>query len=172
MALQLVLANISEMLQLRGWFNSAAQQQSWGGDDFDYPCTKQHFLELLCRSGTTGYSLLTEDHQQLIGFGQLCDRFGCHHLARLTILPTCRGQGLAKILINELIIEALQQQRRDISLYVHRHNDIALTCYKSIGFRTSSPPEPINNRVYFMRLPFEQALTLANTYLASSSENA
>ena len=36
---QLVLASVAEMLQLQNWFTSAEQQQSWGGDNYDYPCT-------------------------------------------------------------------------------------------------------------------------------------
>lgn len=171
MALQLALANINEMLQLRTWFHNAAQQQSWGGDNFDYPCTELRFFELLCRPGTTGYSLLNSANEELIGFGQICDRFNYHHLARLAILPTRRGNGLAKLLINELIIRALQQERRDISLYVHRHNDIALRCYKSIGFSISPPPEPENNRLHFMLLPLERALTLANEYLLHRAQS-
>lgn len=165
MAVQLVLANISEMLQLQSWFHSAEQQQSWGGDNFDYPCSDLRFLELLCRTGTKSYSLLNPDNGELMGFGQICDRFGCHHLARLTINPALRGQGLAKTLIIELIMQALAQQQRHISLYVHRHNDIAVQCYKSLGFSISAPPEQENPRLYFMLLSVADAISRANHYL-------
>lgn len=165
MTTPLVLASVSEMSQLRSWFDNAEQQQSWGGDNFVYPCSELQFLQLLCRPGTQSYSLLDSNSGALLGFGQLCDRFGCHHLARLVIAPTLRGQGLAKTLIFELIIQALSQQRRDISLYVHRHNLIALQCYQQLGFNIATPPEAENPRLYFMTLPADTAITAANHYL-------
>ena len=167
MTTQLALASLEQMSQLRGWFHSAAEQQSWGGDNFDYPCNDARFLELLCRSGTQSYSLLTPDGAELLGFGQLCDRFGCHHLARLVITPTERGKGLAKVLINELIISAMQQDKRSISLYVHRHNTVAITCYQRLGFSVSEPPEAENTRLFFMTLSAEHAIASANNYLGA-----
>lgn len=165
---QLALANIAEMQQLQSWFHSADEQQSWGGDNFDYPCSELRFLELLCRTGTQSYSLLSIQDGALIGFGQICDRFSCHHLARLVIAPDARGLGLAKVLIAELIIQALQQQQRTVSLYVHRHNTVAIRCYKKLGFIVSPPPEHESPRLYFMTLPVEQALQCANDYLQQS----
>jgi GNAT superfamily N-acetyltransferase len=162
---QLVLASVAEMLQLQSWFHCAEQQQSWGGDNFDYPCSELRFLELLCRPGAQSFSLLCAADERLQGFGQICDRFGCHHLARLVIQPQLRGQGLAKVLIFELIIQALQQQHRTISLYVHRHNNIAVQCYQNLGFNISPPPEYPNDRLYFMTLPADSAIALANDYL-------
>jgi ribosomal protein S18 acetylase RimI-like enzyme len=166
---QLVLASVAEMCQLRSWFNSADKQHSWGGDNFAYPCNELRFLQQLCRPGTQSYALISSDPAdngtELLGFGQLCDRFGCHHLARLVIRPDCRGHGLAKVLIYELIIQALGQQQRDISLYVHRHNSIAVNCYQQLGFVISPPPEAENSRLYFMTLTVAAAIAGAERYL-------
>lgn len=166
---QLVLASVSEMCQLRSWFHSADEQHSWGGDNFDYPCNELRFLQQLCRPGTQSYALISsaqaDNSTELLGFGQLCDRFGCHHLARLVIRPDCRGHGLAKVLIFELIIQALGQQQRNISLYVHRHNTIAVSCYQQLGFVISPPPEAENSRLYFMTLTVAAALAGAERYL-------
>jgi GNAT superfamily N-acetyltransferase len=166
---QLVLASVGEMLQLQSWFHSVEQQQSWGGDNFDYPCTELRFLQLLCRTGTQGYSLLDSTSGNQLGFGQLCDRFGCHHLARLAIHPQQRGRGLAKVLILELILQALSQQCRDISLYVHRHNTVAVQCYQGMGFSIRPAPEQQNNRLYFMRLELEEAKRRLAQYLQQHS---
>ncbi|KUM54859.1 GNAT family N-acetyltransferase [Rheinheimera sp. EpRS3] len=166
---QLVLASVGEMLQLQHWFSSTEQQQSWGGDNFDYPCTELRFLQLLCRPGTQSYSLLDSDNNTVLGFGQVCDRFGCHHLARLVIHPQQRSKGLAKTLISELIIQALNQQYRNISLYVHRHNNIALQCYASLGFEISPPPEAESPRLHFMTLAADDAIAGVNRYLQQQS---
>jgi ribosomal protein S18 acetylase RimI-like enzyme len=165
MKAQLVLTSVAQMLQVQHWFHSAEQQQSWGGDNFDYPCTELRFLKLLCRPGTQSFGLVSEDNQQLLGFGQICDRFGCHHLARLAVHPQRRGQGLGKTLVFELIIHALAQQRRDISLYVHRHNSVAVACYKKLGFVSNTTPEQENSRLYFFKLPVDDAITRAQQYL-------
>ncbi|MEO3865513.1 GNAT family N-acetyltransferase [Rheinheimera fenheensis] len=166
---QLALASVAEMCQLRRWFNNADEQHSWGGDNFAYPCSELRFLQQLCRPGTQSYALIGSDQQdsstELLGFGQLCDRFGCHHLARLVIRPDQRGQGLAKVLIYELIIQALGQQQRNISLYVHRHNTIAVSCYQQLGFVISPPPEVENSRLYFMTLTVAAAIKGAEQYL-------
>ncbi len=164
---QLVLASVSEMQQLQNWFSSAEQQHSWGGDNFAYPCSQVQFLAQLCRPATTSYSLIAEQDGSLLGFGQLCDRFGCHHLARLIVSPTLRGQGLAKVLLSELFIKALCQQPKIFSLYVHRHNATAIKLYRDIGFTISAQPEAENERLFFMTLSAEQALAQANHYLSS-----
>ena len=166
MVLKLALASYAEMQQLRSWFQTADEHHSWGGDNFTYPCSELSFFAMLCRPGTQSFSLLNEQNQ-LLGFGQICDRFGCHHLARLVINPTERGKGLAKVLINELIISAMQQDKRSISLYVHRHNTVAITCYQRLGFSVSEPPEAENSRLFFMTLSAEHAIASANNYLGA-----
>ncbi len=165
-SMQLVLASVSEMQQLQSWFSCAEQQHSWGGDNFAYPCSELQFLAQLCRPGTDSYSLIAEDSGTLLGFGQICDRFGCHHLARLVIAPAARGQGLAKALLCELFIKALCQQQRAFSLYVHRHNQIAVKLYSALGFVMAPPPEAANERLFFMTLSAEQAIARANDYLS------
>ena len=167
LACHLVQASQAEMQQLQSWFSSAEQQHSWGGDNFYYPCSTAEFLSQLCRPNTNSYSLIAEQDGRLLGFGQICDRFGCHHLARLIIAPQARGLGLAKILLSELVIEAQTRESRAISLYVHRHNHIALNLYQQIGFTIQPQPEAESDRLYFMTLSQQQAENLLHNYLHS-----
>uniref|UniRef100_UPI004047D95E GNAT family N-acetyltransferase n=1 Tax=Rheinheimera sp. TaxID=1869214 RepID=UPI004047D95E len=162
----LVLASQYEMQQLQRWFNNAEQLHNWGGDSFDYPYTAQQFIAQLCRPATQSYSLITGHAAQWVGFGQLCDRFGCHHLARLVIAPTHRGKGLARTLIYELFIKALAEQPKPFSLYVHRHNTLALQLYIALGFVITPPPEPKNPRLHFMTLEAGAANALVQGYLS------
>ena len=154
------------MQLLQRWFNNAEQLHIWGGDSFDYPCTAQQFIAQLCRPATQSYSLITTHGSHMVGFGQLCDRFGCHHLARLVIAPTHRGNGLAKTLIYELFIKALAGQQKPFSLYVHRHNTLALQLYIALGFVVTPPPEAENPRLHFMTLDAESAQVLLQRYLS------
>lgn len=162
---QLTRASHSDMQQLQSWFHSAEQQHSWGGDNFDYPCSSQRFLQQLCRPTTQSFSLTRQADNTLLGFGQICDRFNCHHLARLVIHQHHRGQGLAKTLISALILTAQAQQQRPMSLYVHRHNLRAFHCYQSLGFSISPPPEQPNDRLYFMTLAADAALQQAMAFV-------
>ena len=164
---QLTGASHSDMLKLQSWFHSAEQQHSWGGDNFDYPCSAQRFLQQLCRPATQSFCLTRQTDNTLLGFGQICDRFNCHHLARLVIHQDYRGQGLAKTLISALILTAQAQQQRPMSLYVHRHNLRAVHCYQSLGFSISQPPEQPNDRLYFMTLAADTALLQARAYIKS-----
>lgn len=168
----LVQASVAEMLSLQQWFSSAEQQQSWGGDSFSYPCNADVFLSQLCRPATTSFSLICQQSGELLAFGQLCDRFGCHHLARIAVAPPHRGTGLSRVLLTELMLKALADTPRAFSLYVHRHNLPAIALYTSVGFVVSKAPEAENERLYFMTLSEDSARQLTKAYLRDISRSA
>lgn len=161
----LVVSDRTELTTLQTWFESAESAKSWAGDDFYFPCSDSLFLQQLCRKTAQNYSLIQQDSAELLGFGQICDRFGCHHLARIIIAPSARGRGLAKILLSQLISQALETEFRPISLYVHKHNVIALKCYQQMGFVIAAPREPENPRLHFMTLTLEQAISIKSRCL-------
>lgn len=165
--IQLLPASLDELFQLQSWFRSAEQTHTWAGDNFPYPAHFSRFLQHLCPHGTASYVLLQKPEQIMLGFGQLCDRFGKHHLARLVINPQLRGQGLAKRLICELMLAGLAKQQRDFSLYVHRHNKIALNCYQRLGFQFAEQPEAENKQLFFMVISFADTIHLCRQYLSS-----
>lgn len=160
------------MLSLRQWFASAEQQQIWGGDSFSYPCTADAFLLQLQRPSTQSYSLICQNTGELLAFGQICDRFGYNHLARIAVSPEHRRLGLSAVLITELMLKALADTPRAFSLYVHRHNLPAVTLYTSIGFTLSAAPEAENTRLYFMTLSETHARELTDAYLNDINHSA
>lgn len=163
--LLLTESSAEELFQLKNWFTSAAALESWGGDGFYYPSLLPLFLQNLCRPASVAYSLLSNEQTQMLGFGQLCDRFGKHHLARLAIHPDHRGKGLSRVLICELLLKGLAAEQRDFSLYVNKQNHIALHCYQQLGFSFAPQPEEENEQLYFMLLTSEQALQQCQAYL-------
>jgi len=133
-------------------FSSAASLKQWGGEGFAFPIRRQQFLSHLLLNNTAGFRLQGPDGQ-FVGFGQLCDRFGCHHLARLLILPPYRGKGLAACLIKALIAKGLAiDPKRDVSLYVFADNLAALRCYQRLGFQEATQPAEFRADLLFMRL--------------------
>lgn len=139
----LMPASEAQMLSVKTWFSSTAQIFQWGGPNMVWPIEDAPFLSLLCQPHLHSY-YLTNDKQQLLAFGQFYVRLGRHHLGRLAVNPQFRGQGLAKVLIGQLLQLAQQKQSaQGASLFVFDDNQLALQCYLSMGFERTVYPEPM-----------------------------
>lgn len=160
--LQLFPASIDDCLDISTSFRSAAEITDWGGEGFVYPVQHHQFLLQLHRPDTCCFVLKMQ--HDVLGFGQICQRFGRHHLARLLILPEARGKRLSYPLILSLICRALQQNRKlDFSLFVFRHNHQAIHCYQKLGFKISEQLGPEHPGLYFMQLSAVQAMQILET---------
>jgi ribosomal protein S18 acetylase RimI-like enzyme len=144
----LICPTEQQYLQLKSWFSNHQQIQTWGGPDMTYPMSDENFHTLLTVNHSKSFCLLN-DEQQLVAFGQYYMRLGRHHLARLAVNPTYRGQGLAKILITKLLEQAfLAQPAKGASLFVFRDNIVAYDCYLSLGFiEIDYPEEPFPGKM-------------------------
>lgn len=155
-AYQLTAATLEDCLALRAHFINLAEVNRWGGEGFHFPLQKHPFLQKLLLPDTQSF-VLYRDNQQ-VGFGQLCDRFGRHHLARLLIFPHFRGQGLSQALLQGLLSLALRQNKRlEFSLYVFLTNKIAINSYLKVGFNPAEQPGPVRDDLAFMTLSPQQA---------------
>lgn len=106
-----------------------------------YPMSDEKFLKLLTADQFKSFGLLN-DEQELVSFGQYYRRLEHHHLARLAVNPKYRGQGLAKILMTNILQQAfLQQSAKGASLFVVKDNIVAYQCYQSLGFIETEYPE-------------------------------
>ena len=156
---QLSEASIDDCLDISRCFHDLAEITEWGGEGFVYPIQRHQFLLQLHRPDTSSYVL--KQQETMVGFGQICQRFGKHHLARLLILPGARGQQLSYVLVLSLIVRALQQNGKlDFSLFVFRHNTVAVHCYQRLGFKITPQPGPEHKGLYFMQLRYEDAVKL------------
>lgn len=156
---QLKPATVDDCLAISKSFDSLNAITEWGGEGFLFPVQTQQFLLQLHRPDTESYLLSRQGIA--VGFGQICQRFGRHHLARLLILPGARGKGQSYLLIQSLIAKALQQNARlNISLYVFKHNTRALHCYRQLGFVETKQPGPHHPGLYFMQLDLDKAQQL------------
>lgn len=152
-------ASIDDMLALRQHFRSIAEVQRWGGEGFQLPLTNTRFMAQLQTADTESFIL--QQRKKTIGFGQLCDRFGKHHLARLLVLPDVRGQGYGKHLIMALLRHGHKiNPRLDFSLFVYTSNQVALSLYQQLGFVECVQPQPHRDDLYFMTLSAESAKAL------------
>lgn len=156
---ELGAATIDDCLAISRCFQSTAELSQWGGDGFAFPVNKLQFLHQLHKPDTESYRLTMGT--AIVAFGQICDRFGKHHLARLLVLPGHRGKQLSYVLLLCLMARALQQNPRlDFSLFVFKKNQLAAHCYRQLGFIEAKQPGTSNPDLIFMQLSNQQAKTL------------
>ncbi len=156
---QLSAATLAECLEISRYFKDPLDLKQWGGDGFIFPIQQQQFLSQLQLPDTT--SFVFKRQSIVVGFGQICQRFGKHHLARLWISPDVRRQKLSYALILSLMSHAIQQNSTlDFSLFVFRHNNIAIHCYQQLGFQITTQPGAEHPSLYFMQLSGTRAQQL------------
>ncbi|WP_337840406.1 GNAT family N-acetyltransferase [Rheinheimera sp.] len=162
-SVQLRPALPEQVVNLGNWLPDQQAMDLWGGPGFSYPLRPLAFLQQVYLPETQSYWLMQQ--QQAVAFGQLCDRFDRHHLARLLVAPSKRSQGLGKKLILALLQLGLNEQKeKDFSLFVHRHNQRALNCYQSLGFQFTTQPDIENPSLYFMTMGQTEARQLVELH--------
>lgn len=67
-----------------------------------------------------------------IGYHFICDEF---HISNVAILYNMRRQGIAKLLINKVIQDAIDNSISGITLEVRESNEPAIKLYESYGFK-------------------------------------
>lgn len=155
-------AGIDDCLAISRCFQNATELSQWGGDGFAFPVNKLQFLHQLHKPDTESYRLMSGS--SIVGFGQICDRFAKHHLARLLVMPGHRGKQLSYVLLLCLMARALQQNPKlDFSLFVFKHNHLAAHCYRQLGFREAKQPGTNNPDLIFMQLLNQQARILLSS---------
>lgn len=131
----------SDIDELMSWFVDAEDIMIWGGPTFRYPFTRESFVADIHWGQMASFSLHSPSGS-LAAFGQMYERFGCTHLARLVANPSMRGEGVGKRLIKLLMRQGPSLFRNDrFSLFVYRENTPACECYKSMGFAVTNYPD-------------------------------
>jgi ribosomal protein S18 acetylase RimI-like enzyme len=141
-----------DLAALMTWFGDEQATSEWGGPDFRYPFNEASFREDV-RAETLDSFVFRSADAGLLGFGQIYEKLGRGHLARLAVAPEHRGRGIGSDLVKGLCDKAAEVfDCSEHSLFVMRANQIALRCYKRIGFAEAPYPENdgMQNRVMFM----------------------
>jgi ribosomal protein S18 acetylase RimI-like enzyme len=133
-------ATAADVEALMQWFPEERDVTVWGGPTFRYPFTRETFFEDTRWETMASFCLSARGHH--VGFGQLYERDGRIHLARLVVRPDMRGRGAGRRLI-EMLMEAGKAlfPGDEYSLFVLRDNIAAYECYKSLGFVVSDYPD-------------------------------
>jgi ribosomal protein S18 acetylase RimI-like enzyme len=137
------------------WFPSPDDIMIWGGPSFRCPFTRESFFEDVYWEKMASYCL-RDGSGEFVAFGQLYDRDGRIHLARLVVRPDRRGRGIGRRLIEMLMAAGATVFPGDeYSLFVFRENTPAYECYKSLGFIVQDYPDdmPHADVCYYLTRP-------------------
>lgn len=101
---------------------------------------------------SAGQILVVEDKRTLIGYVVFYAEGGDMHLEAVAILPTFRGQGLGKLLINEVEAAARTAGLNAVNLYTNAAMTANLKLYPHLGYsETDRRQENGFDRVYYRK---------------------
>ena len=126
--------------QISGWIKDQQACTGWSGLKDCFPFVNKNLSGLLHKPGAVSLVLCNEQDEPL-GFAQYWPRDEQRtHLGRIIVNPDQRGQGIGKILCEQLIAAANEATKKPIvSLRVYRDNHIAHQLYQRLGFEAYEP---------------------------------
>lgn len=65
------------------------------------------------------------------------------HLARLAILPALQGQGLAKALLRDTLLQFTRRGARSLTVNTQHDNQVSLALYRQMGFSLTGEEYPV-----------------------------
>jgi len=90
-----IAADVDELMR---WFPKFDDVHVWGGPSFRFPFTRETFFKDIYW-GKMASLCLCDPANRVVAFGQLYERDGRIHLARLVVIPDMRGHGVGRRLI-------------------------------------------------------------------------
>jgi ribosomal protein S18 acetylase RimI-like enzyme len=145
-------AQSADIDALMSWFPDQASVANWGGPEFRHPFDRETFRED-CRWQKMASFVLTDANVRQLGFGQLYERSGRTHLARISVNPERRNRGVGRILVSKLMEEGERLfGLPESSLFVRTDNLVARRLYTSLGFAIAEFPKgaPMQDICYYM----------------------
>ena len=126
--------------ELMRWIPDAKAADTWSGPFLRFPFTAETFREDLRLDQVDSWALVDRG-DNLVGFGQVYERYGRNHLGRLAVHPDRRGGGLGHQLVAELMQRGAEHPGLpEYGLYVYPDNEAALRCYRAAGFVVADDP--------------------------------
>ncbi|AZY53204.1 GNAT family N-acetyltransferase [Bordetella avium] len=143
-------------VQLASWLPDQRGAAQWGGSLVRYPLDAPQFENMLAENKgdyPARRCWMAEENGDLVGHGQLAFEWhdGNARLGRIVIAPEARGQGMAKIMLRQLIDHAFSHPEiQRVELNVYTFNTGAISVYRSLGFvwegvRRSATPSGVGD---------------------------
>lgn len=125
-----MVADISEPIAMQSQFKTTISETF---DDEWLSLQDDHGVADLMRGYPALYASVF-DGKKLIGVGRAAHSDGWSALSRLFVDPTYRGQGVSKLILNELLKASHEAGVRKTVLQVDVTNSVAINLYLSLGF--------------------------------------
>ncbi|TCL06808.1 GNAT family N-acetyltransferase [Sodalis ligni] len=156
MAYILGLPTPSDYAVLSTWVADATACMRWAGPNLPFPLDAENLPQLLNGQDATRRSYIlcnSERPGDPLGFGQVVQKeSGISHLARIIISPQARGNGLGRVLCQQLIAKATAVSSMNLlTLNVYRDNRKAMGLYLSLGF-AEADKQPRSDMVLMQKL--------------------
>lgn len=147
-------ATEQDLLELTTWFSNETDVKTWAGPSIRFPFKLKQLKSDLQWDVAKSFSLV-DKNENLLGFAQAFNRFGCNHLGRIVICPRLRGKKLGHKLMAALI-DTTAMKGVNFSLFVYEDNVPAKTLYDNLGFIVQPIPEgcpEIEGCVFMVKKP-------------------
>lgn len=99
---------------------------------FSQPWSEKQFADLLTRSYTLYY--VAERTGEILGFAGLTRLGNEGDVDKVMVRETCRGQGIASLIMEELLEEGRKRGIEEFTLEVRAGNIPAIRLYEKFGF--------------------------------------
>lgn len=129
---------VADYATLISWIDDAKLNYLWGGPRFTFPLDHAQ-LEQHCAQAEV-ISFMFDIAGKPAGYVELVRKSKSHlRICRVFVSPAFRGQGMAKIMLNQLMALAINQYgASQLSLAVFERNKVAKNCYETLGFKVIS----------------------------------
>lgn len=105
-----------------------------------YPSESNHFLDLDGLDTPQVKFFVIRKNDVVVGCGALrVDETGYGEVKRMFVLPTVRGLGLGRLLLNRIIEQAQNEGLHCLRLETGVYQEAALTLYRAAGFVECGP---------------------------------
>ncbi len=120
------------------WIDSDKLNYQWGGPNFTFPLDHKQLRTHCAKPQVYPFIFVVNDNRA--GYIELYKVSDTHfRVCRVFVSNQFRGQGLAKLMLQQLIEFAqLSLNAHELSLAVFEHNNVAKHCYESLGFVVTS----------------------------------
>lgn len=146
-------ATLNDLITAASWITSRQDCAFWAGPGASYPLNMDTLAADAKFSPETSYCI--DRDESMVAFGmlrRLADGRG--HLSRLIVAPALRGQGIGKVLVQQLLECAIGNGFQPVGLWVEPSNDVAVRLYTDLGFVRTEPPDcvtPSSGSWYMVR---------------------
>ncbi|MBU2895372.1 GNAT family N-acetyltransferase [Vibrio hepatarius] len=130
--------NTNDYNLLIRWIDSEKLNYQWGGPSFDFPLDIIQIDKHCAQAAVIPFIFVVEDSEAgYVELVKVSDE--SFRICRVFLSNHVRGQGIAKIMLKQLMALAKEQlQAKVLSLAVFKTNTVAKCCYESLGFVVTS----------------------------------